>query len=208
MMRARVFRTLSMARESARRNTPTRNTRRQRRTSRSPARSPLFHGTSFFSGMVVGIGATIVGMLLPEWWEASAVKQPDSGGATAEQVTRAETQFEFYDELPRDRVATDPEAYGRITPTDAPGSIEYLVQAGSFEQAADADRLRASLLLLGLDASTRTVTLERGATWHRVLVGPFDSERDTRRVMTRLREQRIEPLLLKRPPLGQAARAG
>ena len=158
--------------------------------------------------MVVGIGATIVGMLLPEWWEASAVKQPDSGGATAEQVTRAETQFEFYDELPRDRVATDPEAYGRITPTDAPGSIEYLVQAGSFEQAADADRLRASLLLLGLDASTRTVTLERGATWHRVLVGPFDSERDTRRVMTRLREQRIEPLLLKRPPLGQAARAG
>ena len=208
MMRAQLFRILSMARESARRKTPARSTRRKGRPARRAARSPLFHGSSFFTGMVVGIGATIVGILLPGWWEESAVKQPESGGATAEQVTRAETQFEFYDELPRDRVATNPEAYGRITPTEIPGSIEYLVQAGSFEQAADADRLRASLLLLGLDASTRTVTLERGATWHRVLVGPFDSERDTRRVMTRLREQRIEPLLLKRPPLGQAARAG
>lgn len=195
-----------MAREPARRNTPTKSAKRKGRTSRRAAKSPLFHGASFFTGMAVGIGATIVGTLLPEWWEASAVKQPESGGSAAKQVTHAETQFEFYDELPRHRVITDTEAYRRITPIDAPEGVEYLVQAGSFEQAADADRLRASLLLLGLDASTRTVTLDRGATWHRVLVGPFDSERDTRRVMTRLREQSIEPLLLKRPPLKQGPR--
>jgi hypothetical protein len=194
-----------MAREPARSSTRTKTGKRQGRSRRRAAKTLLFHGPSFFTGIVVGIGATIVGALLPGWWEASAVRQPESGGATAEQVTPAEMQFEFWDELPRDRVTTNPDAYRRTTPNE---SIEYLVQAGSFEQLADADRLRASLLLLGLDASTRTVTLDGGATWHRVLVGPFDLERDTRRVMTRLREQRIDPLLLKRPLPKQAAHAG
>ena len=195
-----------MARKPARSRTPTKRSKRPSRTLRRANKTPLFHTPSFITGIVLGVGATIVGALLPGWWQASAVRQPEPVAATAEQAP-PETQFEFYDELPRDRVTTNTSIYRSITPTEAPEDIEYLVQAGSFEQPADADRLRASLLLLGLDASTRTVNLDGGATWHRVLVGPFDSERDTRRVMTRLREQSIKPLLLKRP-LPKRVRAG
>ncbi len=197
-----------MARETARSSTRTKRGKRKQRAPRRAGKAPLIHGPSLFSGIVLGVGATIVGALLPEWWEASALKQPEANAGKAEQAVPAETQFEFWDELPRNRVTTNPDVYGGVPPTEVPEGTEYLVQAGSFEQLADADRLRASLLLLGLDANTRTVKLDRGHTWHRVLVGPFDSQRDTRRVMTRLREQRIEPLLLKRPLLKQAGRAG
>jgi len=193
-----------MAREPARSKTRTKQGKRQSRAPRRAANNPLFHGPSFFTGIAVGVAATVVGALLPGWWDASAVKQPESGAVTQQQSAPAETQFEFWNELPRDRVTTNTDVYRDATPTESPERIEYLVQAGSFEQLADANRLRASLLLLGLDTNTRTVSLDNGATWHRVLVGPFDSERDTRRAITRLREQRIEPLLLKRPLPNQA----
>ena len=193
-----------MAREPARSKTRTKQGKRQSRTPGRAAKTTLFHGPSFFTGIGVGVAATVVGALLPGWWDASAIKQPESGAVTEQQSAPAETQFEFWDELPRDRVTTNTDVYRDATPTESPERIEYLVQAGSFEQLADANRLRASLLLLGLDTNTRTVSLDSGAIWHRVLVGPFDSERDTRRAITRLREQRIEPLLLKRPLPNQA----
>lgn len=170
-----------------------RSQRSRRGTSRSRAKQPLFHGGSFFTGMLVGIGATIVGALLPGWWEESAIAPQLS---TAEpQEAPATTRFEFWDRLPRNSRNPDSTTHGRSVAVD---DTEFLVQAGSFETPDDADRMRASLLLLGLSVSTRPVTLDSGATWHRVLVGPFDSETDTRRAITRLREQDIEPLLLKR----------
>lgn len=165
-------------------------------------KTPLFHGGSFFTGMLVGIAATIVGVLLPNWWEAASTDITDAG-QNPDNAQPVATEFVFWDDLPRNRSRNRPgntnQAYRPSTPPDSGAATEFLVQAGSFEQSADADRLRASLLLLGFDARTREVTLNSGATWHRVLVGPFDEERDTRRAMTRLREQKnIEPLLLKR----------
>lgn len=191
-----------MAVRPARRNTARGSARDRSRRQRTPARrtkQPLFHGGSFFTGMLVGIGATVVGAFLPGWWEANALK-PNAVATAPDPEPAAETRFEFWDALPRDRVRTDNAT--RNTPGKPHPDTEFLVQAGSFEAPADADRMRAALLLLGLDVNTRAVTLDSGATWHRVLVGPFDSERDTRRAISRLREQNIEPLLLKRVKQG------
>lgn len=193
----------SPARKTASHDTRRNGRRKQTRraTPRRKAKQPLFHGGSFFTGMLVGIGATVVGALLPGWWEASAIKTP-ALALDAQGDTVAETRFEFWDRLPRGRGNPDTAAYRKVTPIETNDGTEFLVQAGSFEASDDADRMRASLLLLGLSASTRPVTLEGGTTWHRVLVGPFDSERDSRRTITRLREQNIEPLLLKRVKQG------
>ena len=57
---------------------------------------------------------------------------------------------------------------------------EYLLQAGAFRTAEDADRRRAAILLLDLDARTLRVT-RQGESWHRVLVGPFSDLRRARR---------------------------
>lgn len=114
-------------------------------------------------------------------------------------------EFEFWERLPRGARAADPSPY-RDTPQDPQTrvprgrstAVEYLVQAGSFRLARDAETRRAELLLEGLDATTAPVRLGAEGTWHRVLVGPFDTRADTRRALTRLRELDIAGLLLER----------
>ncbi len=189
----------------------------QRRTSakpsrrRRPAAQPRrFSWGSFATGLVVGIAATLAGALLPE--VLSGRDSPRISGVDATPVpsepARPQPEFTFWDQLPSQQLPARSDG-DRRQPSAASGEpaeeIEYLLQAGSFSRHEDAERLRASLLLLGLDANTATVTLPGGATRHRVLVGPFDSERLMRRAQTTLREQDIDPLPLRRRPNQAAA---
>ncbi len=73
----------------------------------------------------------------------------------------------------------------------------YLLQAGSFRREQDADRLRAELLLQGLDARIKKVRVENGNEWHRVQVGPFASSNQMQQARTTLAQQGIKPLVLK-----------
>jgi len=79
-------------------------------------------------------------------------------------------------------------------PMDKPG--RYRLQAGSFQKMADADRRRASILLLGLETHIQTVT-HGGATWHRVMLGPFESLKHLEVARHRLTENRIKTIVLK-----------
>ena len=47
-------------------------------------------------------------------------------------------------------------------------SAQYFIQAGAFRESRQADRLRAELALLGLEAQ-----IEHSANWHRVRLGPY-----------------------------------
>nr|WP_246386788.1 SPOR domain-containing protein [Litorivivens lipolytica] len=75
------------------------------------------------------------------------------------------------------------------------------MQAGSFKTNADADRRRAELLLLGLEAKIEAVEAN-GDTWHRVYVGPFTSRSKLSKARTTLISEGIETLLLKRKVAG------
>eukprot|EP01133_Synstelium_polycarpum_P000751 gene751-863_t len=61
-----------------------------------------------------------------------------------------------------------------VATTKAAPVTKFFLQAGSFPKQADADRVRAQIILLG-----QAVTVESGtvkdATWYRVLVGPFSN---------------------------------
>lgn len=54
----------------------------------------------------------------------------------------------------------------------APSQSQLFLQAGAFRQNADADRVRAQILLLGQNARVESGKV-RDELWHRVLVGPF-----------------------------------
>ena len=88
-------------------------------------------------------------------------------------------QFDFYRVLPdtadgKGRRATPPAAKPSTTPSVKPGdATPYLVQAGSFQNAADAEKLKAKLALVGLEASVQSVDLPGKGIWHRVRLGPF-----------------------------------
>lgn len=126
--------------------------------------------------------------------------------------------FEFYRLLPEQEVAVPndepgplrnpPETVQETTPVptvesntasaggDGDGP-RYLLQAGSFRDHADADRLKASLALLGIEASIQRVQLTGGETWHRVRIGPFADRQALNGVRQRLQENAVETILLR-----------
>jgi cell division protein FtsN len=58
--------------------------------------------------------------------------------------------------------------------TKAPISNQFFLQAGSFRKQADADKVRAQIIMLGQSVQVESGTV-REETWYRVLVGPFAS---------------------------------
>jgi cell division protein FtsN len=126
--------------------------------------------------------------------------------AEAPQPRRAapeEKRFDFYEILPQfevlvpeDDVPTSATAAARPRPAAAPGS--FLLQAGSFGAAADADRLKANLALLGFESHVQRVTIEDDV-FNRVRIGPIGDIETARRIQRQLRDKGIDPLLLKVP---------
>ena len=66
------------------------------------------------------------------------------------------------------------------TPPPAPPVIkpaattQFFLQAGSFRKQADADKVRAQIILLGQAVKVESGTV-KDETWYRVLVGPFSN---------------------------------
>lgn len=111
-------------------------------------------------------------------------------------------RFDFYHILPELEVPVPEtelveEGARERTPATPKAKTRYLLQAGSFRDYKVADRLKASLALLGLEARIQTVTINKTDTWHRVRVGPFDSVRELGKARKRLQENGIQPIVLK-----------
>src|SRR5690606_38491890 len=102
-----------------------------------------------------------------------------------------EPEFDFYDILPQYEVLV-PEEVETVSrpappaaPVAAPGS--YVLQTGSFRSHADADRMQASLALLGVESRIQKVAIDAGE-FHRVRIGPISSLDELNRIRTVLRQ--------------------
>ena len=73
----------------------------------------------------------------------------------------------------------------------------YVLQVGSFRNSGEAERRRASLALLGLEARVQTIAIDGEAIWHRVQVGPYEELNALNDARVRLRENDIETIALK-----------
>ncbi len=80
---------------------------------------------------------------------------------------------------------------------DAEAGERYLLQAGSFRQATDAEELKANLALLGIQARVQVVELPGGETWHRVRIGPFADLPSVNTVRERMAARQIDSILLR-----------
>ena len=72
----------------------------------------------------------------------------------------------------------------------------FVLQAASFREASDADRLAGRLKDFGLLAKISEVKTGGGDTWHRVQVGPYSDRRELNRAQDLMNTQGIEPLLI------------
>jgi cell division protein FtsN len=108
--------------------------------------------------------------------------------------------FEFYqllqdDEVPSIAPQESPNDTNTTTapstavkPSNAPAKANsWIIQVASFSKVADADRLRAELILNGLPSSSiDTVNITDKGTYHRVMVGPFDKRSELNKAQDRL----------------------
>jgi cell division protein FtsN len=125
---------------------------------------------------------------------------------SAEEVPAApRPRFDFYTMLPElEVVVPEPETLPRRAgePAPAPRKVEepgtYMLQAGSFRQFQEADRMKASLALLGIQADIQRVQVNSD-TWHRVHVGPFRDTAELNKVRERLHANQIQTLLMRLP---------
>ena len=124
--------------------------------------------------------------------------RPAPQANTEQQPATEEMQWDFYEIFPRSVVPVVEEynAEGEKVETD---QYSWILQAGSFQDPDDADEMRASLLLLGLEVTTTAIDVN-GSKWHRVIVGPFDSEVERNRAQDRLAQAEIQsmPVRIKR----------
>lgn len=110
----------------------------------------------------------------------------------------SELKFDFYTLLKNTEIIVpndEPLDNQNIQPEE---NFFYLLQAGSFKNANDAEERRVKLLLLNLSASVETVNLGSGERWHRVLVGPYTDSSSMAYARTKLAENAIDIVLLKR----------
>lgn len=92
---------------------------------------------------------------------------------------------------------TPPPAPAASTPAPAaaPAKPQQLfLQAGSYRKSDDADRMRAEMLLMGVNARVES-SVVRGETWHRVLVGPYSNQDKMNQARKQLSENGFNSLI-------------
>ena len=77
---------------------------------------------------------------------------------------------------------------------DKPGT--YVLQAGSYKNFSDADRIRAQLALQGIESKVQKVSVDTD-TWHRIRIGPISNLDDLNRMRQKLRKSDIDVLVIR-----------
>jgi cell division protein FtsN len=73
----------------------------------------------------------------------------------------------------------------------------YFIQAGSFQNPADADNQKARLAILGFDSSVEPTNLPDKGTWYRVRLGPFTKVDEINKVRQALAQNGVDANLVK-----------
>ena len=167
-------------------------------------------------GILIGLGVAVVLMArgyLPEIRQhlPTVDSQPAAPGASApagEEIAEPKKpRYDFFTVLPEMEVVVPEQELSRKADKSGPqasvpeddASDSYILQAGSFRNASDAEQLKAQLALLGSVASVQEVTVN-GQTWHRVRIGPFRGAREANEMRRMLADNQIETLVMKANP--------
>lgn len=120
----------------------------------------------------------------------------DSGKAEA-----TKPRFDFYRILPgQEENVTEQQlkqAAQAAAKTGAASKDMYFLQAGAFQNPADADNLKARLALAGLEASVEPTNLPDKGVWYRVRLGPYTAVDEIKRVRAQLVENGADASLVK-----------
>jgi cell division protein FtsN len=171
-----------------------------------------------FTGVVIGLAVSLgiafylnkspVPLLIskPKPPEKDSGKAPAIAGLpqTASAPTSApeKPKFDFYKILPgaeepvSERELRERMRAGKGGQQDVSKDV-YFIQAGSFQNPADADNQKARLAILGFESSVEPANLPDKGTWYRVRLGPYQKLDEINRIRQSLASSGIEASLVK-----------
>jgi len=155
-------------------------------------------------GLIIAVSAYFIARPPPAVVAERTVKHTDNKKTGKQQATPApddtkKSRFDFYTLLPKMEVVIPDsviEQANRALPQHET-DLAYVLQTGSFRNAADAETLKARLALIGIEADIETVVINDNDTWHRVRLGPFPDMAALKPVRRQLKQHNIDYILLK-----------
>ena len=122
-------------------------------------------------------------------------------GSAAPAAGAEKPKFDFYRILPgSEEPVSDKELRERLraarSQQDA-GKDVYFIQAGSFQNPADADNQKARLAILGFESSVEPANLPDKGTWYRVRLGPYKKVEEINKLRQALAQNGIDANLVK-----------
>jgi len=152
-----------------------------------------------FAGLAIGLTVAL-GVFLhyrdlaPAEPRAAAAKPPASAQSPEEAppapVDPAK-DLTFYDDLPRQEVQVPTKEEKAGGKASALPAGDVVLQAGSFKQPDEADKLQAKLAQYGVDAKIQRFALE-DETWYRVRIGPIATVQELEAIRAKLAEAEVE----------------
>jgi len=126
---------------------------------------------------------------------------PSGTPAPAPTTSAEKPKFDFYRILPgSEEPVTEKEIRERLRAKsgqqDAAKDV-YFIQAGSFQNPADADNQKARLAILGFESSVEPANLPDKGTWYRVRMGPYAKLDEINKVRQALAQNGIDASLIK-----------
>jgi cell division protein FtsN len=127
-------------------------------------------------------------------------RTPPADGGAAASGNPAPKKFDFYEMLPNFEVVV-PEKDKDVkrdlpagAPIERPGV--YVLQAGSYRNEAEAERVRRQLALQGVQARVQRVAVDADV-WHRVRIGPITNLAELNRVRRQLKAAEVDALVIR-----------
>ncbi len=178
----------------------------------------------FFAGLLVGLFAAGLAWLKfsHQTTDYAVTSKPNNTQTHQQKQTKTASKkqtslppkprFDFYTVLPEMEIVIpdpEPDPTPKHTPkksttaktmppaTHTANGTTYMLQMGSFRKYGDADRLKASLALIGIQAEIQKVTINNKDTYHRVRSGPYHSRQQANQLRTQLQKNNVNTLLIK-----------
>jgi cell division protein FtsN len=123
-------------------------------------------------------------------------------GSSAPPSGSDKPKFDFYKILPgQEETVSEKELQARARAAsrgqqDSSKDV-YFIQAGSFQNPAEADNQKARLAILGFESSVEPANLPDKGTWYRVRMGPYTKVEEINRVRASLAQNGIDASLVK-----------
>jgi len=124
---------------------------------------------------------------------------PDAEAGDSGVVEDSGRSYDFYSSLPKFEVVVpekekDVRPDNKAVPETRRGT--YVLQAGSYKNFADADRVRAQLALQGVESKVQKVSVDSD-TWHRIRIGPISNLDQLNHLRTILRKADVDVLVIR-----------